>query len=102
MRFRPRAEQAWRRLEQLPEAGRVVPEVPALPYRAGIGWPFRFFSRNKEAAGGGGGSRLAWGTTAGRAPWLTESCRLGVGALRLQSIPTESRVFLTSLAEHMP
>jgi L-seryl-tRNA(Ser) seleniumtransferase len=33
MRFRQRAEQTLRRLEQFLEAGRVVPEFPDLPYR---------------------------------------------------------------------
>ena len=48
-RFRQRAEQALRRLEQFPESGRVVPEFPDLPYRAVIVPPYRFFYRIKEA-----------------------------------------------------
>ena len=48
-RFRQRAEQALRRLEQFPESGRVVPEFPDLPYREVIASPYRFFYRIKEA-----------------------------------------------------
>jgi toxin ParE1/3/4 len=47
-RFRQRAEQALRRLEQFPESGRVVPEFPDLPYREVIVSPYRFFCRIKE------------------------------------------------------
>jgi toxin ParE1/3/4 len=49
-RFRQRAEQALRRIEQFPESGRVVPEFPDLPYREVIVPPYRFFYRIKEAA----------------------------------------------------
>ena len=49
MRFRQRAEQALRRLEQFPESGRVVPEFPDLPYREVIVSPYRFFYRIQEA-----------------------------------------------------
>ena len=49
-RFRQRAEQALRRLEQFPESGRVVLEFPDLPYREVIVSPYRFFYRIKEAA----------------------------------------------------
>ena len=45
IRFRQRAEQALRRLEQFPESGRVVPEFPDLPYREVIVAPYRFFYR---------------------------------------------------------
>ena len=48
-RFRQRAEQALRRLEQFPESGRVVPEFPDLPYREVIVSPYRFFYRIQEA-----------------------------------------------------
>ena len=48
-RFRQRAEQALRRLEQFPESGRVVPEFLDLPYREVIVPPYRFFYRIKEA-----------------------------------------------------
>ena len=48
-RFRQRAEQALRRLEQFPESGRVVPEFPDLPYREVIVSPYRFFYRLQEA-----------------------------------------------------
>ena len=48
-RFRQRAEQALRRLEQFPESGRVVPEFPDLPYREVIVSPYRFFYRMQEA-----------------------------------------------------
>ena len=49
IRFRQRAEQALRRLEQFPESGRVVPEFPDLPYREVIVAPYRFFYRIEEA-----------------------------------------------------
>ena len=49
VRFRQRAEQALRRLEQFPESGRVVPEFPDLPYREVIVPPYRFFYRITEA-----------------------------------------------------
>ena len=49
VRFRQRAEQALRRLEQFPESGRMVPELPDLPYREVIASPYRFFYRIKEA-----------------------------------------------------
>ena len=49
-RFRQRAEQALRRLEQFPASGRVVPEFLDLPYREVIVPPYRFFYRIKEAA----------------------------------------------------
>ena len=48
VRFRQRAEQALRRLEQFPESGRVVPEFLDLPYREVIVSPYRFFYRIKE------------------------------------------------------
>ena len=48
MRFRQRAEQTLRRLEQFPESGRVVPEFPDLPYREVIVSSYRFFYRIKE------------------------------------------------------
>lgn len=44
-RFRQRAEQALRRLEQFPESGRILPEFPDLPYREVIVSPYRFFYR---------------------------------------------------------
>jgi toxin ParE1/3/4 len=47
-RFRQRAEEALRRLEQFPESGRVVPEFPDLPYREVIVSPYRFFYRVKD------------------------------------------------------
>jgi toxin ParE1/3/4 len=50
-RFRQRAEQVLRRLEQFPESGRVVPEFPDLPYREVIVSPYRFFYRLGEYAG---------------------------------------------------
>jgi toxin ParE1/3/4 len=48
-RFRQRAEQALRRLEQFPESGRVLPEFPDLPYREVVVPPYRFFYRITEA-----------------------------------------------------
>ena len=49
IRFRQRAEQALRRLEQFSESGRVVPEFPDLPYREVIVAPYRFFYRIEAA-----------------------------------------------------
>ena len=46
-RFRQRAEEVLRRLEQFPESGRVVPEFPELPYREVVVSPCRFFYRVK-------------------------------------------------------
>ena len=43
--FRQRAEDTLRRLEQFPESGRIVPELPHLPYREVIVSPYRFFYR---------------------------------------------------------
>ena len=48
-RFRQRAEEALRRLEQFPEAGRVVPEFPDLSYREVIVSPYRFFYRVRDS-----------------------------------------------------
>jgi len=48
-RFRQRAEQVLRRLEQFPESGRVVPEFPDLPYREVIVSLYRFCYRIQEA-----------------------------------------------------
>jgi len=46
--FRKRAESILRRLEDLPESGRVVPEFPDLPYREVFVLPYRFFYRIKD------------------------------------------------------
>jgi len=45
--FRERAESILRRLEELPESGRIIPEFPELPYREVIVPPYRFFYRVK-------------------------------------------------------
>jgi toxin ParE1/3/4 len=45
--FRDRAEKVLRRLEDLPESGRIIPEFPELPYREVIVSPFRFFYKIK-------------------------------------------------------
>ncbi|HVR98804.1 MAG TPA: type II toxin-antitoxin system RelE/ParE family toxin [Thermoanaerobaculia bacterium] len=44
-RLRERAEESLRRLEQLPDSGRHIPEFPGLPYREVIVTPYRFFYR---------------------------------------------------------
>jgi plasmid stabilization system protein ParE len=44
-RFREKAEQVLRRLEEYPESGRSIPEFPALPHREVIVRPYRFFYR---------------------------------------------------------
>ena len=45
--FRNRTEQVLRRLEDLPESGRLIPEFPELPYREVIITPYRFFYKIK-------------------------------------------------------
>ena len=45
--FRNRAEKILKRLEDLPESGRIIPEFPDLPYREVIIPPYRFFYRIK-------------------------------------------------------
>jgi toxin ParE1/3/4 len=44
-RFRKRAERILRRLELLPQSGRVIPEFPDLPFREVVVPPYRFFYR---------------------------------------------------------
>ena len=44
-RFRQRAEQVLRRLEEFPESGRTIPDFPQLPNREVIVAPYRFFYR---------------------------------------------------------
>ena len=48
IRFRERTEKILRRLEDLPESGRIIPEFPDLPYREVIVSPYRFFYRIKN------------------------------------------------------
>ncbi len=45
--FREKAETILRRLETLPESGRIIPEFPELPYREVIVSPYRFFYKIK-------------------------------------------------------
>jgi toxin ParE1/3/4 len=45
--FRNKAETILRRLEKLPESGRIIPEFPELPYREVIITPYRFFYKIK-------------------------------------------------------
>jgi toxin ParE1/3/4 len=45
--FRNKAETILRRLEDLPESGRIIPEFPELPYREVIVSPYRFFYKIK-------------------------------------------------------
>ena len=45
--FRNKAEKILRRLEDLPESGRIIPEFPELPYREVIIPPYRFFYKTK-------------------------------------------------------
>ena len=47
LNFRERVEKVLRRLEEFPNSGRVVPELPELPYREVIIPPYRFFYRVK-------------------------------------------------------
>lgn len=46
--FRKRAEKILRRLEDLPESGRIIPDFPELPYREVIISPYRFFYKIKD------------------------------------------------------
>lgn len=45
IRFRQKAEQKLKRLEDFPESGRHLPEFADLPYREVIVAPYRFFYR---------------------------------------------------------
>jgi toxin ParE1/3/4 len=45
--FRNRTEEIFRRLENFPESGRIIPEFPELPYREVIISPYRFFYKIK-------------------------------------------------------
>jgi len=47
-RFRLKAEQSLRRLEDHPDSGRPIPEFPGLPHREVIVRPYRFFYRCVE------------------------------------------------------
>jgi toxin ParE1/3/4 len=44
-KFREKAEDRLRHLEQLPDSGRHIPEFPDLPFREVIVPPYRFFYR---------------------------------------------------------
>lgn len=46
--FRKKAETILRRLETLPESGRIIPEFPELPYREVVVSPYRFFYKIKS------------------------------------------------------
>lgn len=48
--FRNRAEKILRRLEDLPQSGRTIPEFPELPYREVVISPYRFFYKVKVDA----------------------------------------------------
>jgi toxin ParE1/3/4 len=43
--YRQLCEQTLRRLEEFPESGRKIPELPELPHRELIVAPYRFFYR---------------------------------------------------------
>ena len=45
--FRQHSETVLRRLEDLPESGRLIPEFPELPFREVIIPPYRFFYKIK-------------------------------------------------------
>ena len=47
-RFRFKAEEIIRRLEDFPVSGRIIPEFPELPFREVVVPPYRFFYRIKE------------------------------------------------------
>ena len=44
-RLRDRAERVLRRLQEHPDSGRKIPDVPELPHREVIVKPYRFFYR---------------------------------------------------------
>lgn len=44
-RFRAKAEEVLRRLEEFPDSGRSIPEFPDLPHREVVVRPYRFFYR---------------------------------------------------------
>ncbi|MBU1196669.1 MAG: type II toxin-antitoxin system RelE/ParE family toxin [Proteobacteria bacterium] len=46
--FRNKAETILRRLEVLPDSGRMIPEFPELPCREVIVSPYRFFYKVKD------------------------------------------------------
>ena len=46
-KFREHSEKILRRLEDLPESGRIIPEFPDLPFREVIISPYRFFYKIK-------------------------------------------------------
>lgn len=47
LRFRNRAEKVLRRLLRYPASGRVIPELPDLPFREVVVPPYRFFYRRE-------------------------------------------------------
>ena len=47
-RLRERAEESLSRLADYPESGRVLPELPDLPFREVVVSPYRFFYRVKD------------------------------------------------------
>jgi len=49
--FRNKTEAILRRLETLPESGRIIPEFPELPYREVLVPPYRFFYKTKGDIG---------------------------------------------------
>ena len=48
LNFRNQAEKILRRFEDFPESGRIIPELPELPYREVIISPYRFFYKTKD------------------------------------------------------
>jgi toxin ParE1/3/4 len=50
--FREHSETVLRRLEDVPESGRIIPEFPELPYREVIISPYRFFINSKAMSFG--------------------------------------------------
>ncbi|MCH8123539.1 MAG: type II toxin-antitoxin system RelE/ParE family toxin [Bacteroidetes bacterium] len=43
--FRVKAEKSFERIKDFPDSGRLLPELPDLPYREVIVPPYRFFYR---------------------------------------------------------
>jgi len=50
--LRQHSEIILRRLDDFPESGRIIPEIPELPFREVIKPPYRFFIKSKAMSFG--------------------------------------------------
>jgi len=48
LKFRKKVESTLRRLTRFPDAGRLIPEFPDLPFREIVIRPYRFFYRRQD------------------------------------------------------